>query len=232
VCERTACTVRCGGGRKPALSRPSRASAGASRRPSSERMVEPVRQDSAFAEKQESRPARLLVVRSRRAADRHAGARTRAKAGAWRPTTRFPSRVNAPVLKRAHQSCRPGCLLVCGDRPLVAGLVYYRSAARIALDVSPKRSMIRSRCSAWDWVARQLPASKEAPDEQRRQELPRGCLHERLQKSLELADHPPPCRLAIRGPGDEQRALGQRTEEQVGERVDRATTDAAGRHQP
>jgi hypothetical protein len=27
-------------------------------------MVEPVRQDSSFAEKQESRPARLLVVRS------------------------------------------------------------------------------------------------------------------------------------------------------------------------
>ena len=35
---------------------------------SSERTVEPVRQDSSFAEKQESHPARLLIVRSGRLA--------------------------------------------------------------------------------------------------------------------------------------------------------------------
>jgi hypothetical protein len=62
VCERTACTVRCGGGRKLALSRPSRASAGASRRPSSRGTVEPVRQDGCYAEKQEPHPALVLIV--------------------------------------------------------------------------------------------------------------------------------------------------------------------------
>jgi hypothetical protein len=54
VCGRTACTDRCGGGRNLALSRRCRANAGASRRPYSEPTLEPVRQDSSFAEKHES----------------------------------------------------------------------------------------------------------------------------------------------------------------------------------
>ena len=62
VCGRTACTVRCGGGRKPALSRPSRASAGASRRPSSERARHALRQDCSFAKQQDSPPALPVVV--------------------------------------------------------------------------------------------------------------------------------------------------------------------------
>jgi hypothetical protein len=48
---------------------------------SSERALEPVRQDSSVAEKQESRPALLLVVRSERLAGRVGDACLRTTAG-------------------------------------------------------------------------------------------------------------------------------------------------------
>src|SRR3954454_6459424 len=49
--------------------------------PSSERLIEPVRQDSSFAEKQESHPTRLLVVQGGRAALDRRRARSRSECG-------------------------------------------------------------------------------------------------------------------------------------------------------
>ena len=71
----------------------------------SERTLEPVRQDSSFAEKQQPRPARLVVVPSRRATPELGDARLRARRRSA-PRVRELT-VGAPEL-HGHQQCGHG----------------------------------------------------------------------------------------------------------------------------